>query len=1022
MEKNFSPAREKKEKKLIVRLMLPMLLLILFELIAFFAVLALGGEFSYIKNYVYSTLEAKTENRKNYLEASFRNKIIPTAETAEKINAVTEDILRERGAAVGDIKTDKDLSRYIVESSVDEVTELMRRTSSNDVFLILDTGELFKGESGGTAKAALYLRDLDPSTDGGFEDLLMETGFSSVSKEFGIILDSGWKLYFEPDPDDTEHYDYYYKTLENARLAPQLTPSELGYWSSFSKISPSGSPSMKYTVPLISEEGEVYGVLGVGITENNLLSDLPTTDFTGETACYLLGRRESEVSFHIDAHSGASYAHLVGAAQSIVLKDNKVKGAVDFEETGGVKITGCVSCIGLYDDRSPYRNEQWALITVGDKKSILAPLTALVQMLIIAAAASLCISIVVMVLSGRQVVKPVRNAIDTMNRSREYNNVIRFDRSGIYEIDALTDAITQLQINVLDFSSQVSKMISIADVGLGTFMYDRRDNSVFVGQSLLKFMSFPGADKDMVMNIDKFIGSITIHEIKQAVTECLSENADGEEKDAVREFSIADENNSLTWMRLSIVHNKSKSIGILQDITGVVMEKKRIEYERDYDSTTGLLNRHAYYKRIEQLFREPEKLRTAAFIMVDLDNLKYVNDTYGHDFGDDYIKTAANTLKHFQKYGGTVSRLSGDEFSVFLPGFDSKDALRAVIGEVREILLKSYCLLADGTHYRIRASAGVAWYPDDSQSYEMLMKYSDFAMYIIKHSTKGEIAEFDAAAYAKDSVLITGVEEMNRIIDESGVQYAFHSIVSAKTGEVYGYEALMRPASAILRSPMELLRIAKTGAKLYEIERLTWTKALASFDALRNAGKIGKNCHVFINSISNCSLEVQDVETIEKEYSHLLDRVVLEILETESMNEEYTKRKLNRMKKWNAGIALDDFGTGYSSEYALITMQPDIIKIDRSIISGCDKDISRQMIINSLIKVARSKNILVLAEGVETEEELRTVITCGVDLLQGFYIDRPVFEPMPVHPKVTDTIMRCNRRKVHTDAVRTAAQ
>ena len=145
---------------------------------------------------------------------------------------------------------------------------------------------------------------------------------------------------------------------------------------------------------------------------------------------------------------------------------------------------------------------------------------------------------------------------------------------------------------------------------------------------------------------------------------------------------------------------------------------------------------------------------------------------------------------------------------------------------------------------------------------------------------------------------------------------------------------------------------------------------------------------------------------LEEKHSELLSHVVLEILESEHMNEEYNVRKMRRMKRWNAQVALDDFGTGYNSEYALITLQPDIVKIDRSIISGCDKDISRKMIISNLVKLVKSKEILVLAEGVETEDELRTVISCGVDLLQGFYINRPVFEPQPLPEQVVETIRR----------------
>lgn len=1005
-ELKTSRKRKKTKSKLIVRLMLPMILLIMLQLVTFFAILIVSGEFNYVEQYAYDTLIEKTENRKNYIESQMQQKMPFVIEAADKMNTQIAEILRTRHASISDIQTDKDLNRYIMESSVDSLVELMRRSTVNDVFIILDTGDLYSEADGhSNAKAALYLRDLDTMTDSGYEDMLMEVGFSSISQEYGIVFDSGWTLHFNPDPDDMSNYDFYYKTIDTAVKNPNLSLKDLGYWSGFSKLTRGASAaSMKYSVPLIADDGTVYGIIGIGMTENNVLANLPANDFISETACYIIGCDQDSSGFQMLTHSGIVFNRFFVSEQTLKVGSMLEENIYDFTIESSTPLAGSVQYINLYTEDSPYYSEEWALISVADKGSVLRPLTILVHLLIIAAVISLIFTIFFAIFSSREVVKPISSAIDTMNTNREYSQVIRFKPSNIYEIDKMTDAITQLQINVRDFSSQVSQMIRIVDVGIGTFMYDRTDDSIYAGQSLLKLLTHQVHEEDKVLSRQDFIDSIVEDETRQVIAESLKLVPHETQTDYSREYSIPKEDGNVIWMRLSLVYNKNKSIGILQDITNAMLEKKRIEYERDYDNITGLLNRHAYYRQIESLFQDTDALKTTAFIMLDLDNLKYVNDTYGHDFGDDYIRTAATALKQFQKYGGIVSRLSGDEFNICLSGFSSKDEVRKVIEEVRNEMLQTYCLLADGTHFKVRASAGVSWYPDDSTSYEMLMKYADFAMYTIKHSTKGEIAEFDMATYAKDSVLITGVEEMNRIIDECSVRYAFQSIVSAKTGEIYGYEALMRPQSTMFQSPLDLLRIAKTGAKLYEIERLTWTKALADFREQIDAGNVGKGSRIFINSVSNCVLEAVDVDALEKIYPDLLSQVVLEILETENVNEEYNMRKVKRMKKWNAQIALDDFGTGYNSEYALITMQPNIIKIDRSIISGCDKDVSRRTIINNLVKLAQTKQILVLAEGVETEEEMKTVISCGVDLLQGFYLKRPLFEPQPIEPELAEKI------------------
>ena len=1002
---NMPLQKEKRKIKLSIRLSVPILLVVMLQLITFFAILILGGEFRNIRQYAYSTLEEKTENRRNYIQTELQEKPAFVQEYAETVNGIVSGILAESNASVADLKTEQDLNRRIIEASVDTMIGLMRRAVVNDVYLILETGDLYADELG-TAKAALYLRDLDTRVGSGYSDLLMEVGFTSVSQELGITRDSGWSLYFTPDPDDTENYGFYYKTLATAQENPTLALGCLGYWSGLSRPSLRSAPSMKYSLPLISEDGAVYGVIGIGLTESTILSKIPSNDFLSETACYVLGRGMSENEFDVMTYSGSSYSRLVGSAKTLRVSGTLEAGICDFDLSSGIELAGSVKHINLYDPDSPYASERWTLISVADRSTVLSPMTTLSHMLLISAIVSMIVAVAVALLSCSRLIKPISGAIRLMNTKRKYSEVIRFQPSNIFEIDKMTDAITQLQINVREFSSQVSKMIRIADVGLGTFMYDRTDDSVFAGQSLLKLLRFQTAhgEQDVVMTRQEFVNSIVEEKIRTAVAEALEKTAGDAQTDYTMVLHVVGEDGASIWMRLSMIYSKNTSIGILQDITDTMMEKKRIEYERDYDSFTGLLNRHAYYQRIEELFRNKKSLRTTAFVMIDLDNLKYVNDTYGHDFGDDYIKTAAAILKKFQHYGGIVSRISGDEFNICLPGFASKDEVRGVIYDIREQLLRGTCLLADGTHFRIRASFGVSWYPDDADSYELLMKYADFAMYSVKHSSKGEIAEFDMGSYRTDSLLLTGVEEMNRIIENFSVKYAFQSIISAVTGEVYGYEALMRVQSQIFQSPLELLRTAKTEAKLYEIERMTWLKSLSDFQVQIDEGRIEKTSRIFVNSIANTKLEPDDEAMILKNHSHLVGQIVMEILESESSNEEYTAHKIEIIKECGGQLALDDFGTGYNSEYALITTQPNIVKIDHSIISGCDKDASRRMIINNLVKLARTKNILVLAEGVETEEELRAVVSCGVDLMQGYYFSRPLFEPQPLSQEIVELI------------------
>ena len=756
-----------------------------------------------------------------------------------------------------------------------------------------------------------------------------------------------------------------------------------------------------------SADAQGYAAQPDSEAEHTLLSSLPFHDAWGDTACYVLGYRASDSDYVIVDHVGSAYDTLLGGGGRLHISGEEDNGVCAFDTITGIELVGSVRDMELYPASSPYAQEQWVLICVADRSSVLRPLLFLQQMLVVSVVLSLIVAAIVATLGANVIIKPLSNLSKQIKTKRKYNEVIRFEPSNIYEIDEITDAITQLQINVQGFSSQVSKMISIADVGLGTFMYDRADDSVFVGQSLIDVLklNLPQGE-DIVMSRRDFLSSIENPEVRSLIAAGLGMTKGKMRGDFSEVYQINRLSGGTIWLRLGYTYSPTTAIGTVQDITDTMIEKARIEHERDYDALTDLLTRHAYYRRIQELFHNKDQLKITAFVMIDLDNLKHVNDTYGHSFGDSYIKTAANALKKFRDHGGIVARLSGDEFNICLPGFSSKEEVREIVERVRAELLQSSCLLADGTHYKVGASMGISWYPDDADSYEILMKYADHAMYTIKHSTKGGIAEFDLNSYITDSTKLTDLEELNRIIEESSVQYAFQSIISAKTGEIYGYEALMRVQSKVFRSPLELLNTARTSAKLHEIERMTWTKSLADFQALVDAGRIKENAYLFVNSIANHKLDEEVLATLESTYPHLLDHIVMEILENESADEDSTAHKEQVMLRWGGQMALDDYGTGYNSEYALLNLHPSIIKIDRSIINGCDHDADRHMIIENLVKLAKAKRVLVLAEGVETKEEMETVISCGVDFMQGFYLARPAFEPAPIAPELADMIRR----------------
>ena len=297
--------------------------------------------------------------------------------------------------------------------------------------------------------------------------------------------------------------------------------------------------------------------------------------------------------------------------------------------------------------------------------------------------------------------------------------------------------------------------------------------------------------------------------------------------------------------------------------------------------------------------------------------------------------------------------------------------------------------LPDGHELNMSASAGMAFYNEDASNYAELLKYADFAMYQIKKSSKGSIKAYNKDSYVRDYILVQGVDELDRIIIDEAVRYAYQPIISVQTGEIFAYEALIRPVSDLLGNPDNLLRVAEAQFKLDKIERLTWFHALKGFfDQIRD----DDNAHIFINSIPNQLLSEEDWQMLEDLYGDRLSRIVMEITENARSEIEIDAKKRAFCRKWNIPIALDDFGSGYSNSDMLVTRLFHYVKLDMGLIKNIDQTPSTQALVRSTIDYCHQNQLRVIAEGIETQSEYDTVKDLGVDFVQGFFLAKPAFD------------------------------
>ena len=312
-------------------------------------------------------------------------------------------------------------------------------------------------------------------------------------------------------------------------------------------------------------------------------------------------------------------------------------------------------------------------------------------------------------------------------------------------------------------------------------------------------------------------------------------------------------------------------------------------------------------------------------------------------------------------------------------------------------LQRSVSILPNGKQLHISISGGIAWYPTDGHDLLTLKKYADFAMYQVKHSHKGRMCDFDIGSYHQEAYAAQTQQDFELLLQEELVSYHFQPIYSARSGRIAAYEALMRVDLPTLHSPAQVMQLAHETGRLYEIERITVFHSSAIFQRMQAQGLFQSDALLFINSIANVSLTNEDVEEYAQRYPELLKRLVVEITEQEDLDRACLERKRN-VPGFSGSFALDDYGSGYSNELNLLELSPRYIKIDISIVRGIDTDRDKQQIVSNIVAYAHARSMQLIAEGIETEAQLRTVIGLGVDLLQGYYLSRPAAVPAPIAP------------------------
>lgn len=982
-----------KRHSIINRIILSLAAVLTLQALLFAAFILYGGTVEQLNQNALDILNERAINRKNDLQNEMIERWSNLMQSQEIIQAQVDLYLSKRGRTYRDLSPGDQQTADLLALLSKELIQLMRRNVVSGAFV------LFQGDKEAEMQTGLYLRDLNPTSNPGNNSaLLLERGPSALGQSLNIPMDTGWQPVFRT----SENLAFYQAPLAAAQAYPGVQAQDLGYWSRPFMLNEDNRRSITYSQPLLSPQGEPYGVIGIEVTLDYLQAQLPFTELNQDrNSAYLLAITEDGgKSFQPVVYSGPIFKSLFGETTSFTVQpvsgpEGIARAQTNPERTSDT-VYASIQYFNLYNTNTPFEQQRWALIAMSRDKDLFHFSNKVVSSLLLFSAILLVLGVGVACLVGYLVSKPILLLAKQVGKL-DPAVPVTLPPIHVSEIDDLSAAIESLSKNVADNASRLSQIIAMTSIPIGAFDVNLAAQTAYVTKGFLELFQLTECTEQM--------SAAALLEHLESLKQYIEEESAA---DQTKVFKLKDKEGSFRWIRLTMVKTDQSILGVVVDVTAETMEKRRIEYERDYDLLTNLLNRRAFHHCLARLEDEPEQIKTAALIMLDLDNLKHINDTYGHDYGDEYIRLAAEVLRSYNAHSALVARMSGDEFYAFFYGYETEAALKQVICDMREKMDKTYLPLPEGRQLKLRASAGIAWYPKDSRSLPELIRFADFAMYEVKTAVKGGIKDFDVGSYQRDAFLLYSREELNRLIDEKLVDFVFQPIVSCQTGAAIGYEALMRPRSKALSQPMDVLRLARAQSKLYQIERLTWFTAAEAFDALPD---IPQDCLVFINSIPSQVLSPADISQFEASFASLLTRYVLELTEHDELNRKNNCIKQKSTSRHHAKIALDDFGMGHNNDVILLELRPDFVKVDMNITRNIHQDRNRQELFRNLANFCRERGIHVIAEGVETEEEMKVVVSLGADFIQGFYLAKPALQPLPIPPERAQALRRAYAKR-----------
>jgi diguanylate cyclase (GGDEF)-like protein/PAS domain S-box-containing protein len=433
-------------------------------------------------------------------------------------------------------------------------------------------------------------------------------------------------------------------------------------------------------------------------------------------------------------------------------------------------------------------------------------------------------------------------------------------------------------------------------------------------------------------------------------------------------------------------------IGVAMDITDRKIAEQRIAHMAHHDALTGLPNRVLLRDRIQQAIAQAHRNASQlAVLFIDLDRFKTINDSLGHQLGDRLLQSVASRILVCVREGDTVSRVGGDEFVIVIPEIESSSDASSVAAKILEVLASAFHLHGNDLH--VAASIGISLYPSDGSDAETLMRNADTAMYHAKDSGRGNFQFFTQHMNVAAQQRLLLENSLRRALENREFELHYQPLFDLRDRSITGFEALLRwnPPGGATVPPGEFISAAEESGLIVPIGEWVLREALRQAKTWQAAGRA---LFVAINVSANQLARPSFVERLRRLIQETgIDPALVELEVTESVIIEgagEAREALDHIAALGVGIAIDDFGTGYSGLAYLKRLPIDTVKIDQSFVRDLTVDPDDAAIVTAIVAMARSLGVDVVAEGVETEEQLSELMRLGCHRAQGYLLARPM--------------------------------